>query len=138
MITKKVIAVAVSAALALVFTPLTLVAESTERTLKSEKDYVTAYCRGYLGGYIPNNGTIPDCIWNEYAIEYDWGNKWYECLTQAKWYAMSLDKQAGCVLIYRKPLDEVYIKRAKQLISHYNEPITLWVLEDKKFREVVE
>lgn len=112
--------------------------DTFSQELKSEDDYVKAFCRGYLGDAHPlDDGTRPDCIWDNYAIEYDWASfKWYECITQAKWYAMNTGRRAGCVLIQRKHSDMLYIQRAKRLIMHYNEPVTLWILNNGKFIEV--
>lgn len=106
--------------------------------LKSENDYVQTYCRGYPGDSRPlQDGTRPDCIWDDYAIEYDWATfKWYECITQAKWYAMNTGRRAGCVLISEHASDDRYVNRAKRLIMHYNEPVTLWILRNGKFIEV--
>lgn len=108
------------------------------KELKTEDDYVQQYCRGYAGDNKPlPDGTRADCFYDIYAIEYDWANfKWYECITQAKWYAMNTGRVPGCVLIVSRHGDMLYVDRARRLILHYNENVQLWILQNGKHIKV--
>lgn len=71
----------------------------------TEESYSSEWCHA-VGGKEPRlaDGTLPDCIAGDYAVEFDWGkgHKPYECVGQALHYARLSGKQPLCILI-RKP-----------------------------------
>ncbi len=94
-----------------------------------EKIYQSYWCK-------INNGqtevslydkTRVDCITEDYAIEFDFANKWAESVGQALYYAFCTGKKPGIVLIiedYRKDLK--YLMRLKIITKKYN--IKVWTI----------
>ena len=83
------------------------------------------YCNS-IGGiqeYRLDNKVRVDCLTEEYAIEMDWANKWYEGLGQSLYYAMKTERKAKLVLILKTNKDIRYFERAKKTISFYRLPV---------------
>lgn len=92
--------------------------------------YQKVWCEG-RGGKVEarlNDGRRVDCITESHAIEMDFANKWHEAIGQSLDYGMLTKKQAGIVLILRKPSDYQYWERLQQFLEHYQLPITTWKL----------
>ena len=88
----------------------------------SEKYYQEKYCMGEIEVRNPDK-TRTDCIYDGFAWEYDFANKWYEAPTQAKWYAIQTGLKAGVVLIIEKKSDCLYVRKLRLLLNHYAEPV---------------
>ncbi len=92
--------------------------------------YQKVWCEG-RGGEVEarlDDGRRVDCITDRYAIEMDFANKWPEAIGQSLAYGMLTKKQAGIVLILRKPSDHEYWERLQQVLEHYKLPVTTWKL----------
>ena len=62
-----------------------------------------------------------DCITEEYAIEFDFANKWAEAIGQSLYYAIKTDKKPAIVLIMENPeKEEKYLKRLNAVAEKYN------------------
>ncbi len=116
----------------LLFVILTLIITGT-RTIAAhqylEKEYQSQWCTANKGitEKILQDGARVDCITNEYAIEFDFANKWAESVGQALYYSISLNKPAGIVLIMENPQkDERYLKRLNAVAQKYN--IKVWTM----------
>ena len=92
----------------------------------AEKDYVNKHCSGKIEYVLPDRTRI-DCLTDTHAIEYDFGNKWYEAVGQSLHYAMFTGKRAGIVLIINDSELRFY-NRTEALINHYGLPIDLWII----------
>ena len=90
----------------------------------SEDDVVSRECKGRLEVTLPDKTRV-DCLTDDVAYEYDYAEKWAECVTQAMHYGMWTDRRGACVLIYKKPEDFRYFNRAQNLIWHYKIDIDL-------------
>lgn len=94
----------------------------------AEKDYQYKWCVA-AGGAVPNialsDGSFPDCITDDYAIEFDFGHKWAESIGQSLNYAMYTGRRSAIVLIIESNSDENGVKRARKIISHYGLPIDI-------------
>jgi hypothetical protein len=97
-----------------------------EEKKKTEDDYVNAYCLGIVEHRLPDKTRV-DCLTDTHAIEYDFARKWAEAVGQSLHYARMTNKQAGIVLI-KKRGGQKYVDRINAMITHYNLPITLWVI----------
>lgn len=76
------------------------------------------------------DGTYTDCLTPDLAIEYDFANKWYECISQAGHYAILTDRQGACVLIYKSDNDIRYLIRATRFTTEYmRKPIPILVIQ---------
>ena len=97
--------------------------------LYPEKVYQEYWCKKY-GGYSEVklvDETRVDCVLNDYAIEFDFANKWSESIGQSLYYSISLNKKAGVVLIienYQK--DKRYLTRLLKVANLNN--ITVWTI----------
>lgn len=75
-----------------------------------EKHYVQAYCKGQIEYRLPDKTRV-DCLTEEYAIEFDYGNKWAEGIGQSLYYAKKTGKKPAIALILRSEKDNKYIER---------------------------
>lgn len=75
------------------------------------------------------NGVRVDCLTDEYAIEHDFTNKFYEGLSQALYYSQLTGKKPALHLIKTGKNDEVFIKRSKEIIEYWKLPIKLEVID---------
>lgn len=87
------------------------------KRLYSEATYQTLWCQKHNGilEYKLNDKTRVDCLTNELAVEFDFANKWAECIGQALYYGRQTGKQPACVLIMeRGEKDLKYLKRLRR------------------------
>lgn len=77
-----------------------------------ENHYVQAYCKGQTEYRLPDKTRV-DCLTDEYAIEFDYGNKWAEGIGQSLYYAKKTGKKPAIALILRSEKDNEYIERIK-------------------------
>jgi hypothetical protein len=100
---------------------------ATERK-HSEAWYAKENCSGVLE-FRNSDDTRTDCKIDKYSIEFDFANKWYECLTQAGHYSLLNRDQAACFLIIEQESDMTYVNRAKRLVDEWNLPVLIVVIE---------
>ncbi|WP_062260643.1 hypothetical protein [Endozoicomonas arenosclerae] len=111
----------------------TLFVSSVSCSIKASEPelwYQKVWCEGN-GGKVESrleDGRRVDCITDSHAIEMDFANKWPEAIGQSLDYAMLTKKQAGIVLILKKPSDQQYWDRLQQVVKHYQLPVTTWKL----------
>lgn len=84
----------------------------------NESSYQHAWCSAQNGieEYQNKDYTRVDCLTDEYAVEFDFANKWAESIGQALHYQYMTGKKGKVVLILENPGKEmVYFKRVKNL-----------------------
>jgi len=91
----------------------------------SESSYQHAYCSMHNGieEFELQDKTRIDCLTDDYAIEFDFANKWAESIGQAVHYALMSGKKPKIVLILDnkyKQQQMVYYERVKKLGQVYN------------------
>lgn len=94
-----------------------------------EKEYQNHWCSHNAGQieYRLSDLTRIDCLTGEYAIEFDFANKWAESIGQSLYYALSTGKKPGVVLIMENgQKDQKYLKRLQDVSSKYN--IKVWTI----------
>lgn len=71
------------------------------KRLHPEAEYQKAWCekRGGVIEYKLSDKTRVDCLLPNMAVEFDFANKWAECIGQAIYYGRETNRQAACVLI---------------------------------------
>jgi len=91
-----------------------------------EKYYQQIWCeqRGGITEYRLPDGTRVDCLLPEYAIEFDFANKWAESIGQSLYYGLMTERKPGVVLIFEKPKDWRYLPRFNAVADEQN--IKLW------------
>jgi len=97
--------------------------------LYPEKQYQTVWCaqNGGKAEVILYDKTRVDCILPEYAIEFDFANKWSEAVGQSLYYSCITGKKAGIVLIIEDMVkDRKYLSRLNKIAPHHG--ITVWTM----------
>lgn len=93
--------------------------------LKTEKDFVLAFCTEGTIEHRLWDGSRVDCLMEEEAQEFDFGKKYHEAIGQALWYAMNTGTTATIVLIILDGSDEKGAMRARRIVKHYNLPVNI-------------
>ena len=80
-----------------------------------EKEYQAAWCnaRGGIQEYRLDDGARVDCLLPEYAVEFDFGYKWAECVGQAIYYGKQTNRTPACVLILESDTDMAFVERLR-------------------------
>jgi len=89
----------------------------------NESSYQHAWCSAHQGieEYENEDKTRVDCLTKNYAVEFDFANKWAEAVGQAEHYAQMTGKRGLVVLILEKPDEEkIYFNRVKKLSEVYD------------------
>ena len=87
------------------------------KRLHPEAEYQKAWCnkRGGITEYQLPDKTRVDCLLPNMAVEFDFANKWAECIGQALYYGRMTNRQAACVLIMeRGEKDLKYLRRLRR------------------------
>ena len=90
----------------------------------SESSYQHAYCSAHNGTeeYELSDKTRIDCLTDEYAIEFDFANKWAESIGQCLHYGLLSGRKPKVVLILDDKYKEqqmVYYERVKKVGQTY-------------------
>ena len=97
--------------------------------LFAEKTYQDYWCKkcGGTTEYKLQDNTRVDCVIDDYAIEFDFANKWSESIGQSLYYSHCLNKKAGVVLIMENiEKDTKYLNRLLKVANLHN--ITVWTI----------
>ena len=99
----------------------------------NERYYQNIWCKQNNGitEYILPDKTRVDCLTKEYAVEFDFAQKWAESVGQSLYYAKMTDKKPAIVLIMESDSDKKYYNRADLLAKTYN--ITLYSVKSKDY-----
>lgn len=86
---------------------------------QNEAYYVKNWCTDDFGRreFLLWDKSRCDCLTKDYAIEFDFANKWAESIGQSLYYAKLTKRQPGVVLILTKWSDIVYLKRLESLLE---------------------
>lgn len=102
--------------------------------LHYEKEYQQAWAEKNNAEVevVLDDGARVDCVTEEYAIEFDFANKWAESIGQSLYYALKTDKKPAVVLIMENPeREEKYYNRLKTVADQYGITIfKMFSLED--------
>lgn len=98
-----------------------------------EKFYQSGWCADHNGQaeFILPDKTRCDCLTDEYAVEFDFGDKWAEAIGQALHYSLWTGKKPGIVLIIENKNDIRNWLKLNVVIDHYGLPIKTWRTDDK-------
>lgn len=102
---------------------LLLISNTAEaKRLHPEAHYQNLWCAEQQGQteYELDDLTRVDCLLEDKAVEFDFANKWAECIGQALYYGIKTDKQPVCAIIIEQPKDKRYIKRLKTVADKHN------------------
>lgn len=87
--------------------------------LHKESEYQAYWCNAKGGQmeYVLNDKARVDCLLPDMAVEFDFANKWAECIGQALYYGQKTNRIPACVLIVENPTkDFKYVKRLRYAV----------------------
>ncbi|MCH7499238.1 MAG: hypothetical protein IH886_04410 [Nitrospinae bacterium] len=104
-----------------------------EKVKKGESFHRDRICKKWNGTpeYTLDDWERVDCLTDQYAVEFDFSNKWAEAVGQALYYSMKTGKKAGIVLIMNGDSSQSHLERLKAVIGHYRLDIKIWTLKDQ-------
>lgn len=88
-----------------------------KQRIYAERVYQTQWCKAHNGEmeYRLNDKARVDCVTDTLAVEFDFANKWAECVGQALYYGRQTKKQPACVLIMEnEETDLKYLYRLRR------------------------
>lgn len=116
-ITRKIIARLVGITI-IAIVILTVSIQAVAKRQNLESYYVDKYCHGIIEYVLPDKARV-DCLLDETAQEFDFGDKWAECIGQAMHYGAMTARRPECVLILEHQNDVKYLNRAKFVAAAY-------------------
>jgi len=96
--------------------------------LNHEKKYADAWCATAKGKteFVLRDKTRVDCLTKNYAVEFDFADKWAEAVGQALYYAIKTERQPGIVLILEHESDARFLERLKAVADKL--PLKVWTM----------
>ena len=116
--------------LLLILAILLLASQAWAAHLKLEKEYQREWCERHGGilEYVLDDGARVDCLTETHAVEFDFMEKWAECIGQAGYYADKTGKIPACVLIIEDPEKApVFIERLRRTAARFK--VDWWLME---------
>ena len=98
------------------------------RHINTEKFYQSKWCldnKGKMDIRVPD-GSRCDCVTEEYAVEFNYSEKWAELIGQSLNMALQTGKKAGIGLIIENQQDYTNWVKLNRIIMHYKLPIRTW------------
>lgn len=98
--------------------------------LENESFYRDKWCNANNGQaeYRLRDKTRVDCLFDNYAVEVDFAEKWYGGVGQALHYGALTGRTPGLLLILRTHHDKRYLQRALRVVEQYNLPLKIWTI----------
>jgi hypothetical protein len=93
------------------------------KRINKESYYQNKYCQEWGGRTEVKqfDNTRVDCLTENKAIEFDFADKWAECIGQALYYGLVQEKQPSCALIIEDTRrDEKYFTRLERVANKYD------------------
>ncbi len=96
---------------------------------QKESFYVQNWCTDEFGRreFMLWDRTRVDCLTKDYALEFDFAQKWAESVGQSLYYSIMTKRQPGVVLILTKLTDIIYLKRLETIAN--KEGIKVFVIK---------
>jgi len=94
-----------------------------------ESYYQNIWCTAHSGvtEHVLPDRTRVDCLLPDYAIEFDFADKWAESIGQAVYYGAATNRPPGIVLIMENPeRDLKYVMRLFRAIQARGGKIRVW------------
>lgn len=90
------------------------------KKIHPEAYYQTKWCAGKgQTEFELKDLTRVDCLTDTEAVEFDFANKWAECIGQALYYGISTNRTPACALIIEQEKDKRYIERLKTVADKF-------------------
>lgn len=102
--------------------------------LHHEKEYAKAWCANAYGKteFVLRDGTRVDCLTKNYAVEFDFADKWAEAIGQVLHYGRLTGEKPAIVLIIEKDADWEHYWKLKKLARQ--EKVKLWYIKPEYFQ----
>lgn len=117
-------------AIALLLLSMSIVVfKADAKNLQTEKYYEMSWCmpEGGKSTRMPDR-TVCDCLLTNYAVEVDFGKKWYEAIGQSLHYSLQTGKMPAILLIIETEGDRRYGHRVESVIEHFKLPIDVFYI----------
>jgi hypothetical protein len=100
-----------------------------------EKVYQEYWCSKYNGQteIRLDDKTRVDCITENYAVEFDFANKWAECLGQSLHYSNLTGKRPACVLIIEHGKDWKQYKKLRKTARKH--AVKVWYVTPEQIKQ---
>lgn len=97
-----------------------------------EAYYQTKWCNENKGQteFELKDLTRVDCLTDTEAVEFDFANKWAECIGQSLYYGISTNKTPACALIIEQEKDKRYIERLQTVADKLG--IKVYIISDNR------
>lgn len=102
--------------------------------LHPEKYYQEQWCSRWHGRTEVKlkDYTRVDCVTKNYAVEFDFAQKWAEGVGQSLYYGKMTGKKPALILIIEKPSDFRYYYRAQKLSEDFG--FKLWYMKPPEYQ----
>ena len=110
----------------------TLLGKAFPEEKRHEKDYQIVASKKFDNAKIEHilpDKTRIDILTDKEAIEVDWASKWAEGIGQSLHYSTMTGKEAGLILILKKPDDSKYVARVKHILLIKSLKINLYTID---------
>ena len=79
----------------------------------------------WIDKYCPNNQAhtvtvLVDCLTDEYAIEFDFSNKWAEAIGQSLYYASQTNRNPAIFILCQNKRCKTHLHKLNSTIDYYN------------------
>ena len=93
--------------------------------LNNEAHYQSLWCEGKIEFTLPDKTRV-DCLMEDYAVEVDFADKFYNGIGQALHYALMTDREPGLLLIVESLDDLKYVERAQHVAMRHD--VRIWLI----------
>jgi hypothetical protein len=83
--------------------------------------------------HILDDGSLVDCLTEDYAIEFDLAKNWANAVGKALYYSIKTGKKPGVVLIIKKKKDYEHLKKLLKVSENHD--IKVWTMPQIIFVE---
>ena len=93
------------------------------KRLHKEFEYQQVWCKQQNGllEYKLEDSTRVDCLLSDKAVEFDFANKWAECIGQCLYYGKKTNRTPACALIMENGESDLkYLKRFEEIAKQLN------------------
>lgn len=113
------------------FSTFFILSSAPAKHLYKEKDYQQDWCgeRKGITEYVLDDGARVDCLLPDYAVEFDFAEKWAESIGQSLYYAEKTGRKPAVVLILENKKDKKYLERLIEVAEDHG--ITVWTIAAK-------
>jgi hypothetical protein len=114
----------------IVLTTLILMMVAAPAYAKSEAEYKKEWCAKHNGeiDYKTQENTTVDCMTNNYAIEFDFGENWNQAMRKSRHQSLNTGKYPGIVLILQNSANKKHLFKLREIVEKRRLGIKIWTV----------